>query len=56
MLRRNLLITETTMKGKGSQKQARLERLKNGIVDYVATTPGASAADIVAFCPTNGRC
>ena len=31
-MRRNLLITETTMKGKGSQKQARLERLKNEIV------------------------
>ena len=42
MVRRNLLITENTMKGKGSQKQARLERLKNEIVDYVATTPGAS--------------
>ena len=37
------------MKGKGSQKQARLERLKNEIIDYVATAPGASAADIVAF-------
>ena len=54
MLRRNLLITETTMKGKGSQKQARLERLKNEIVDYVATTPGASAADIGA-CLSNER-
>ena len=37
------------MRGKGSQKQARLERLKNEIVDYLATSPGASAADIVAF-------
>ena len=37
------------MRGKGSQKKARLERLKNEIVDYVATAPGASAADIVAF-------
>ena len=37
------------MRGKGSQKQARLERLKHEIVDYVATMPGASAADIVAF-------
>ena len=37
------------MRGKGSQKKARLERLKNEIVDYVAQAPGASAADIVAF-------
>ena len=37
------------MGGKGSQKRARLERLKNEIVDYVAQAPGASAADIVAF-------
>ncbi len=37
------------MRGKGSQKQARLERLKHEIVDYVAAMPGASAADIVAF-------
>ena len=37
------------MRGKGSQKKARLERLKNEIVDYVAMVPGASAADIVAF-------
>ena len=37
------------MRGKGSQKRARLERLKNEIVDYVAQAPGASAADIVAF-------
>ncbi len=37
------------MRGKGSQKKARLERLKNEIIDYVAQTPGASAADIVAF-------
>ena len=36
------------MRGKGSQKQARLERLKTEIVDYVNTTPGVSAADIVA--------
>ena len=37
------------MRGKGSQKKARLERLKNEIVDYVSQMPGASAADIVAF-------
>ena len=36
------------MKGKGSQKEARLERLKTEIVDYVEEMPGASAADIVA--------
>ncbi|MEK9651223.1 MAG: hypothetical protein VW102_03400, partial [Poseidonia sp.] len=39
----------SNMRGKGSQKKARLERLKNEIVDYVSNTPGASAADIVAF-------
>ena len=37
------------MRGKGSQKKARLERLKNEIIDYVSATPGASAADIVSF-------
>ena len=37
------------MRGKGSQKKARLERLKNEIIDYVTQAPGASAADIVAF-------
>jgi hypothetical protein len=37
------------MKGKGSQKKARFERLKNEIIAYVAQQPGASAADIVAF-------
>jgi hypothetical protein len=37
------------MRGKGSQKKARLERLKNEIIDYVSTSPGASAADIVSF-------
>ena len=49
MFARSTLQHETTMRGKGSQKQARLERLKNEIVDYLATSPGASAADIVAF-------
>lgn len=39
---------EENMRGKGSQKQARLERLKTEIVDYVSTTPGVSAADIVS--------
>ena len=42
-------LYETTMRGKGSQKKARLERLKNEIVNYIASAPGASAADIVAF-------
>lgn len=37
------------MRGKGSQKKARLERLKSEIIDYVTQVPGASAADIVAF-------
>jgi len=37
------------MRGKGSQKKARLERLKNEIVNYIASATGASAADIVAF-------
>jgi len=34
-------------KGPGSQKQARLDRLKEEILAYVAGTPGCSAADIV---------
>lgn len=49
MFPRHLLRYEKTMRGKGSQKKARLERLKNEIISYVAQTPGASAADIVAF-------
>ena len=43
------------MRGKGSQKKARLERLKNEIVDYVSQMPGASAADIVAFLSNERR-
>ncbi len=35
------------MKGKGSQKEARLERLKEEIIDYIAIVPDCSAADIV---------
>lgn len=35
------------MKGKGSQKEARLERLKEEIVEYIAGVPDCSAADIV---------
>jgi hypothetical protein len=38
-----------SMRGKGSQKKARLERLKSEIVEYIEQMPGASAADIVAF-------
>ena len=36
-----------TMKGYGVQKQARLNRLKNEIIEYVASQPQCSAADIV---------
>ncbi len=35
------------MNGNGSQKVARLERLKFEIVDYISVNPGCSAADIV---------
>jgi len=35
------------MNGKGSQKSARLERLKSEIVEYISINPGCSAADIV---------
>ena len=35
------------MRGNGTQKEARLARLKNEIVEYVATQPSCSAADIV---------
>jgi hypothetical protein len=38
-----------TMDGQGSQKTARLERLKLEIVEYVTTNPGCSAADIVDY-------
>ena len=37
------------MKGKGSQKEARLERLKEEIASYIEDRPGCSAADIVAY-------
>ena len=36
-----------TMKGNGVQKQARLNRLKNEIIEYVSSQPQCSAADIV---------
>ena len=35
------------MKGNGTQKEARLARLKNEIVEYVSTQDSCSAADIV---------
>ena len=35
------------MRGNGSQKNARLERLKDEIIDYVRQNPGCLAADIV---------
>ncbi|MCH1540592.1 MAG: hypothetical protein L7S56_04050 [Candidatus Poseidonia sp.] len=37
------------MKGKGSQKEARLQRLKAEIIDYVSARHGVTAADIVSF-------
>ncbi|MCS5533461.1 MAG: hypothetical protein NZ736_04310 [Candidatus Poseidoniaceae archaeon] len=37
------------MRGKGSQKAARLNRLKLEIIDYVGISPGCCAADIVSF-------
>ncbi len=37
----------TTMQGKGSQKEARLERLKDEILTYVDANPHCTAADIV---------
>ena len=43
------------MKGKGSQKQARLERLKEEIVDYVTDVPDCSAADIVNYLSNERR-
>ena len=39
----------------GSQKQARLERLKREIVAYVAQYPGCSAADIVCHLANNRK-
>jgi len=39
----------------GSQKQARLERLKREIIAYVAQYPGCSAADIVCHLANNRK-
>ena len=41
------IMNMITMKGYGVQKQARLNRLKNEIIEYVASQPQCSAADIV---------
>lgn len=43
------------MNGNGSQKSARLERLKVEITEYVASNPGCSAADIVNHLSNNLR-
>jgi len=37
------------MNGRGSQKSARLKRLKQEIIEYVSINPGCSAADIVDY-------
>ena len=37
------------MNGRGSQKQARLERLMKEIKEYLASQPSCSAADIVNY-------
>ncbi len=42
-------LTMITMKGNGVQKLARLNRLKNEIIEYVASQPQCSAADIVDY-------
>lgn len=47
-IRENKLIM-ITMKGNGVQKRARLNRLKNEIIEYVASQPQCSAADIVDY-------
>ena len=49
----NVLMIQ--MKGKGSQKQARLERLKEEIVEYVTDVPDCSAADIVHYLSNERR-
>ena len=43
------------MKGKGSQKEARLQRLKEEIIDYVSIYPDCSAADIVNYLSNERR-
>ena len=43
------------MRGKGSQKEARLERLKEEIIEYIADVPDCSAADIVHYLSNERR-
>jgi len=43
------------MNGNGSQKVARLERLKVEIIEYVSANPGCSAADIVDYLSNTRR-
>ncbi|RZD37911.1 MAG: hypothetical protein CXT71_07455 [Methanobacteriota archaeon] len=43
------------MNGTGTQKAARLERLKMEIIEYVSNHPGCSAADIVAYLSNEKR-
>ena len=43
------------MTGNGTQKLARLERLKVEIVEYVSLNPGCSAADIVDYLSNTRR-
>jgi hypothetical protein len=43
------------MNGTGTQKAARLERLKMEIIEYVSNHPGSSAADIVAYLSNEKR-
>ena len=43
------------MTGRGSQKVARLERLKFEIIEYISRNPGCSAADIVDYLSNTKR-
>ena len=43
------------MNGRGSQKSARLERLKEEIMEYISINPGCSAADIVDYLSNTRR-
>ena len=42
-------------RGKGSQKEARLARLKEEIIEYIAGVPDCSAADIVHYLSNERR-
>ncbi len=50
-----LYVLLIQMRGKGSQKEARLERLKEEIVEYIAIVPDCSAADIVHYLSNERR-